>query len=384
MRIAVGMDLHKATAVCYAVFAGNGEASEKENGFLNGFNRNYRSQASTPENMARIAKALSGHDAYVLIENSTKTYETYWVLTNLGVHVVVAQAQDLYRITKSVKKTDKNDSAELAAYMRRYLHGEREFAVCVMPPKEWMMRREICRTVFKEKAHLGDLKRRMRSHLLLHGIQLSREYSDIFSKKAVNELSRIKDPVVMMMLDEAMAIKRRNEQEIKLMRHLFEGNRMYDLIQTIPGFGFVTAAYMTSMIMDLDRFYDKRSFTAYFGVVPRVRESSDVSHRCATTHRGDEEVRRLVMQAAFVHVNTVEDSVVRRMWDRLSGRGKAFREVQCACARKLLTVVWSVLKNDRPYVEQEDIMLRSLEMSDAMLEESDPSDSSDIMETVME
>ena len=67
-----------------------------------------------------------------------------------------------------------------------------------------------------------------------------------------------------------------------------------------------------------------------------------------------------------------------------SDLNKAFREVQCACARKLLTVVWSVLKNDRPYVEQEDIMLRSLEMSDAMLEESDPSDSSDIMETVME
>ena len=384
MRIAIGMDLHKSTAVCYAVFAGNGEAGDKENEFLEDFNRDFRSQASTPENMARIAKALSKHEAYVLIENSTKTYETYWVLTNLGVHVVVAQAQDLYRITKSVKKTDKNDSIELAAYMRRFLHGEREFAVCVMPPKEWMMRREVCRTVFKEKAHLGDLKRRMRSHLLLHGIQLSREYSDIFCKKAVNELSGIKDPVVMMLLDEASSIKRRNEQEIRLMRHLFDGNRMYELIQSIPGFGSVSAAYLTSMIMELDRFTDKRMFTAYFGVVPKVRESSDVSHRCATTHRGDEEIRRLVMQAAFVHVNTVEDSVVKRMWDRLTMRGKAFREVQCACARKLLTVVWAVVRDDRPYVEQEEIILRSLEMSDALLEESDESDSSVVMETAME
>ena len=384
MKIAIGMDLHKSTAVCYAVFAGNGEASNRENEFLDDFNRDFRSQASTSENMAKIAKALSKHDAYVLIENSTKTYETYWVLTNLGVHVVVAQAQDLYRITKSVKKTDKNDSMELAAYMRRYLHGEREFAVCVMPPKEWMMRREVCRTVFKEKAHLGDLKRRMRSHLLLHGIQLSKEYPDIFSKKAIHELSDVKDPVVMMLLDEARTIKRRNEEEMRLLRHLFRGNRMYELIQTIPGFGFVSAAYLTSMIMELDRFTDKRMFTAYFGVVPRVRESSDVSHRCATTHRGDEDIRRLVMQAAFVHVNTVQDSVVKRMWDRLKGRGKSFREVQCACARKLLTVVWAVVRDDRPYEDEEEIILRSLEMSDAMLEESDESDSSSIMETAME
>ena len=225
MRIAIGMDLHKSTAVCYAVFAGNGEADEKENEFLENFNRDYRSQASTPENMAKIARALSGHEAHILIENSTKTYEIYWVLTNLGVNVVVAQAQDLYRITKSVKKTDKNDSMELAAYMRRYLHGEREFAVCVMPPKEWMMKREICRTIFKEKAHLGDLKRRMRMHLLLHGIQLSREYSDIFGKRAINELSKIDDPVIKMMLNEAVSIKRRNEEEVKLLKHLFRGNR---------------------------------------------------------------------------------------------------------------------------------------------------------------
>lgn len=213
----------------------------------------------------------------------------------------------------------------------------------------------------------------MRSHLLLHGIQLSREYSDIFSKRAIHELSGIKDPVVMM-LDEARSIKRRNEEEMKLLRQLFQGNRMYELIQTIPGFGFVSATYLTSMIMELDRFTDKRMFTAYFGVVPKVRESSNVSHRCANTHRGDEEIRRLIMQAAFVHVNTVEDSIVKRMWDRLRSRGKAFGEVQCACARKLLTVVWAVVRDDRPYLEQEEMILRSLEMSDALLEESDESD----------
>ena len=73
-RIAIGIDLHKSTAVCYAVFAGNGEAGDKENEFLEDFNRDFRSQASTPENMARIARALSKHEAYMLIENSTKTW----------------------------------------------------------------------------------------------------------------------------------------------------------------------------------------------------------------------------------------------------------------------------------------------------------------------
>ena len=369
MKIAIGMDLHAKSAVCYAVYAGEGEPKEKQIEFLEDFNLKHRIQGSEPEDMAKIAKSLAGHEAYVLIENSTKSYETYWVLTNLGVNVVVAQAIDLFRITKSVKKTDKNDSEELAAYMRRRLHGEREFAVCVMPPKDWMMKREICRTLFREKAHLGDLKRRVRAHLLLHGIKLSREYSDIFCARAMRELRETKDLCILMMTSEAADIKARSLEEGKIIEHLFKDIRMYELIHSIPGFGLVTAAYLTAMIMDLDRFRSCKMFTAYFGIVPRVRDSADTVHHTTTTHRGDEEIRRLLEQAAFVHANTVDDSVVKRMWERLKSKGKAHREVQIACARKLLTVVWAVVKNDRPYTENEEQLRLSARLAEEMLEE---------------
>lgn len=365
------MDLHAKTAVCYAVYAGEGEPKERQAEFLEEFNAKHRTQASGPEEMAAIAATLRGHEAYVLIENSTKTFETYWVLMNLGVMVVVAQAQDLYRITKSVKKTDKNDSVELAGYMRRYIHGEREFAVCTMPPHEWMMKREICRTLFKEKVHLGDLKRRLRAHLLLHGIKLQRDYTDIFCRKAVAELRRLDDVCVKMMLSEALSIKSRTEEEGRYIEHLFEGVRMYVLIYSIPGFGRVTAAYLTSMVMDIDRFPNRNSFTAYFGIVPRMRESAETTHNCATTHRGDEEIRRLLAQAAFVHVQHAPESVVTALWKRLKSKGKAHREVQIACARKLLTVVWSVLKNDRPYVADPDEISAARTEADVMAEESE-------------
>jgi len=371
MKIAIGMDLHAKTAVCYAVFAEEGEPREKHVEFLEEFNRKHRTQASGPEEMAALAASLRGHDAYVLIENSTKTFEVYWVLMNLGVKVIVAQAQDLYRITKSTKKTDKNDSIELAGYMRRYLLGEREFAVCTMPPHEWMMKREMCRTLFKEKVHLGDLKKRMRAHLLLHGIKLSREYTDIFCRKAVSELRRLDDVCVRMMLNEATSLKQRTEEEGRFIEHLFDGIRMYDLIYSIPGFGRITAAYLTSMIMDLDRFPNKNSFTAYFGIVPRMRESAETTHNCATTHRGDEEIRRLLAQAAFVHVQHAPDSVVTCMWNRLKKKGKAHREVQIACARKLLTVVWSVVKNDRPYVMDAESLRTAHEEAETLTEEAE-------------
>ena len=369
MRIAIGMDLHKKTAVCYAAYAGDREPSEKNKEFLEDFNRRFRTQGSEPGDVARIAAAIRGHEAHILIENSSKAYETYWVLTNMGCKVIVAQSQDLYRITKSVKKTDKNDSVELAGYMRRYLAGEREFAVCLMPPKEWMMRREVCRVVFGEKLHLADLKRRARAHMLLHGIKLSREYTDIFCNKAMEEMRRVKDPCLMIFMSEARLIKSRTDEEARLIKQMFNGIRMYELIQSIPGFGSVSAAYLASLIIDIGRFRSSDAFTAYFGVVPKMRESAESSHRCATTHRGDEDARRLLCQAAFVHTNTVENSVVTRMYNRLRGRGMSHREAVVACARKLLTVVWSVLKNGLPYTDDEGLLARAAETEEKMEEE---------------
>jgi len=361
-NIAIGMDLHKKTAVCHAVYAGEGEPNEKNAEFLEKFNKNHRMQGSDPEDMASIAAGLRGHEAHILIENSTKTYEVYWVLTNLGCDVTVAQAQDLYRITRSVKKTDKNDSIELAGYMRRRLRGENEFAVCLMPPKEWMMRREICRAVFNEKLHLADLKKRTRAHMLLHGIKLSREYGDIFSKKATEEMRRTGDPCLLIFISEAGSIRSRTDEEAKLIKHMFCGLRIYDLLLSIPGLGSVSAAYLASMIVDIGRFRTCNEFTAYFGIVPKMRESAETTRNCSTTHRGDEDARRLLCQAAFVHANTVEDSVVTRMYSRLKARGMSHKEATVACARKLLTVVWSVLRNDIPYTDDTGLLARASDL----------------------
>lgn len=361
MIIAVGMDLHKSTAVCFASYAGKGEPTDAETSFIDRFNREHRTQGSEPEDMMAIAKALDGHEAHVLIENSTKTFDTYWVLTNLGVHVTVAQARDLFRITKSVKKTDKNDSIELSGYMRRRLHGEDEFAECIMPSKEWMMRREVCRTVFYEKEHLANLKRRVRSHMLLHGIRLSREYRNIFAVKAMVELERTNDICLRIMVNEARNIIKRTQEEAEVIVHMFDGLPIYELIKSIPGFGSVSAAYMSAMIMDIDRFSNCNEFTASFGVVPKMRESAESSPHCATTHRGDEAARRLLSQAAFVHVNNVPDSVITKMYRRLKSRGMPHKKILTACSRKLLTVVWSVLKSGLPFTDDRGLLLRCAE-----------------------
>ena len=356
MKIAIGMDVHAKKTSAYAVYAGIGEVSDRHADLLNSFNKEFGSFPSTGDGMKRMAAFMSRHECYALMENSTKTHEIYWILKGLGISAIVAQANDLYRITKSVKKTDRNDSIELAGYMRRKLNGEREFSECFIPSTEWMTKREMCRGLSNENRYLKDTKLRIRAHLLLHGIHLSKEYSDITSGKALRELERFKDPYLMMQIRFARDAHERIKMMEKTVRYMFSGNRMYELLYSIPGIGVLTAAYLTSLIVDIRRFQSSSQFTASFGVVPKMRDSAESSPNCSTTHRGDELARDLLKQCVSSHKNCVEDSVVTKMYHRLVKNGKAKTEALIAAVRKFLTVIWSVLKNDEPYTCDPDIL----------------------------
>jgi hypothetical protein len=91
-----------------------------------------------------MARFMKNKECHILIENSTKSHEVYWILKSLGFDVTVAHATDLRNITDSVRKTDRNDAYELAAYMRRRLNGEVEFAESFITSHEWMGKREMC------------------------------------------------------------------------------------------------------------------------------------------------------------------------------------------------------------------------------------------------
>jgi len=369
MIIAVGMDTHAKRSSAYAVYVGIGETPGRHEKFLREFNREFEDFPSTCKWLEKMAAFVSKHECHVLIENSTKSHDVYWILKGLGIDVTVAQAQDLYRITKSVKKTDRNDSIELAGYLRRRLNGENEFAECFIPSPEWMTKREMCRGISNEKEYLADTKRRIRAHLLLHGIHLSTNYGDITCDKALMELASIKDPYLMLQIKFAADAKKRVDMGEKTLLYMFSEDPMYKLINSIPGFGVLSSAYFTSLIVDIDRFPTREQFAASFGIVPRMRSSADSNPRCSTTHRGDDLARYLLMFCVLSHVKHVEDSVVAKMYRRLVANGKPKREALVAAGRKLMTVVWSVLKNNRPYTIDLGLLRMAMETEESEKDE---------------
>lgn len=121
------------------------------------------------------------------------------------------------------------------------------------------------------------------------------------------------------------------------------------LLQTIPGIGTTTAFLLASEIGTIKRFPNNKKFTSYFGLVPRLSQSGNHAYYGRITKLGNPYVRWSLVQAAHRLVRT--DKETKRFADRLSfkhGKKKAI----VAVARKLATICFAVLKEERAYQKE--------------------------------
>jgi hypothetical protein len=347
--LAIGMDVHSSKTTAYAVPLD--ELDSDSCSIAEDFNRMFKNFHSDQAGYVKVAKFLEGIEHCVLIENSTKSHEVFWMMVDLDLTVMVAHATDLFRITKSVKKTDQHDCFELAHYMRRRLLGECEFSECLIVDEKWMNRRQLCRIYAWESNTLSDTRRQIRSAMLLRGIKLDNMSRDVASVTNLKNLELVADDAMSLLITRARESKSRMNSCEKAIRKEFADDEMFRLLYTVPGFGLVTTAYVVSMIVDIDRFDDSKSFSAYFGIVPKQRESGDSSPHCPITRRGDEVARKMLLQATFVHINNDPDrlSNVSQMYDRLVARGFPHKKALTAAGNKMARMIFTILKSGAPY-----------------------------------
>lgn len=77
------------------------------------------------------------------------------------------------------------------------------------------------------------------------------------------------------MLTRARDSKKRLVKCEKAIRKEFSDDPTYQSLYSIPGFGLVTSAYISSLIVDITRFKSDKAFAAYLGIVPAQRDSGE-------------------------------------------------------------------------------------------------------------
>jgi transposase len=120
------------------------------------------------------------------------------------------------------------------------------------------------------------------------------------------------------------------------------------LLQTIPGVGLITAAWVVVATLNFSSCPDAVQATAYAGLAPQPRQSgTSVRGRAAIGQTGDGRLRTALYMASLTAARY--NPAIKALYERLRAAGKPVKVARCAAARKLLHQIWAIGTSQRPF-----------------------------------
>lgn len=123
---------------------------------------------------------------------------------------------------------------------------------------------------------------------------------------------------------------------------------MQNLIITIPGIGKLTAAKILGEVRNILDFQSARQLAAYAGLTPRnFLSGTSVHKKTRLSKTGNSNLRKALYMPAVVAKS--RNPIIHSFCERLNNSGLLPMEVIGAAMRKLLHLVYGVLKTGRPF-----------------------------------
>ncbi len=160
-------------------------------------------------------------------------------------------------------------------------------------------------------------------------------------------------PVVKTTIEEHVAyLEAQIRQTKKLIREHIEQHpglkKQRDLLVSIPGIAETTAAALLAELGNVvSQFSGARQVAAFAGVIPRLRDSGTQKGHVCLSKLGTGRLRRALYFPAITAVRY--NAPIRALSERLSAKGKCKLLIIGAAMRKLLHLVYGVLKSGKPF-----------------------------------
>jgi len=121
----------------------------------------------------------------------------------------------------------------------------------------------------------------------------------------------------------------------------------HELLTSIPGIGGISSAQLLAFLGDLGKYTDVRQVVAHAGLNPAQRQSGNYEGRAHISRIGDAELRSKLYMPALT--GKLHNPALKAFSERLSERAKPPKVIMCALMRKLIHIVWGVLRSGRPF-----------------------------------
>jgi len=144
------------------------------------------------------------------------------------------------------------------------------------------------------------------------------------------------------------------KEQIKLLdrkiKETFES--LQTRLTSIPGISYTNGATILAEIGDVNTFHHRKggatALVAFAGIDPKLRESGVYKGHAKMSKRGSRYLRQALYMASFVAIRC--DPAFRKIYTKQISRGKHCFVALSHVERKMIHVIYSVLKNNKEYV----------------------------------
>lgn len=310
----VGVDLAKAS---FAVAIYDGNSTYIEGTFDN-----------TAKGHGKFHSFLRKHhalDALVAMEATGNLYKALAKhLVNQGRRVSVVNPTCIHNYAKSQLKRNKTDPADARTIANYAATQSLRLWSAPSPEAEELQTLSRCRGDLV--AEQTRVKNRLQANPSSNTVRASLKAQRAFLEEQIAEIER--------------AIK-------ELLKQHPELERATKLLITIPGVAWVTAVTVLAELPELALFTSARQLAAYAGLTPARNQSGKKDGKAHLSRIGSRRLRTALYMASLIAQSC--NPLIKPFAERLKNNGKSRKTVIAASMRKLLHIIYGVLKSGQPF-----------------------------------
>lgn len=120
-----------------------------------------------------------------------------------------------------------------------------------------------------------------------------------------------------------------------------------DLLKSIPGIGEKTTNKTLALLSHIKAFDKAKQVAAFIGINPQHAQSGTSLNHSHISKTGDAELRKMFYMPALVAIQCEPN--IKAFYEKLVCKGKPKKVAICAVMRKLVHIIYGVLKSQKPF-----------------------------------
>jgi Transposase and inactivated derivatives len=167
-----------------------------------------------------------------------------------------------------------------------------------------------------------------------------------------NRIGTAHESVILLIKEHIVYLDQEIEKIRQQIAELIEQNpklkQKRDLLDSIPGIGKVTIPTILAELDDLGKFTHVREVVAFIGLAPKETLSgSSIKGKPRLCKIGHARLRKALYMPALVSIQC--NPVMIAFYNRLKEKGKNGKVIVCAIMRKLVHIIFGILKSGKKY-----------------------------------